>query len=84
MGYGYGWMHGGGWGFWLGALFWIVLAVGLVVASRAIVWQRHGHSAGSEGPRETALQILQKRYARGDISREEFEQKRPDLSEGAK
>ena len=29
---------------------------------------------------ETALEILQKRYARGDIDREEFQQMQKDLS----
>ena len=84
MGFGYGWMHGGAGGFWPGALLWIFFAVGLVVAIRAIVLQRPGYPRGGEGPQETPLEILQKRYARGDITREEFEQKRRDLSEGAK
>jgi putative membrane protein len=29
--------------------------------------------------RETALEVLKKRYAKGEIGREEFEQKKRDL-----
>ncbi len=85
MGYGYGgWMHGG-WGWWgmgLGLLFWIVLAAVLVLIIRAAIRPGAGPGAGPAAPHETPLDILQKRYARGDISREEYEQKRRDLAEG--
>jgi len=75
-----GWMHGS-WGLGgLGILFWIAVIVGLVLATRGILWRRQG--PGQEGtPRpETPLEILQKRYARGDITKEDYEQKRRDLA----
>ncbi len=37
------------------------------------------YQEGANRP-ETAMEILQKRYARGDISKDEYEQKRRDLS----
>lgn len=80
MGYGYGWMHGG-WGFALGLLLWVAVVLALVLAVRALAVRR-GEEAARVGPRETPLEILQARYARGDISREEYEQKRRDLSGG--
>jgi putative membrane protein len=49
-----------------------VIAV-LVVGIRWLVTQ--GRASGSD----SAMQILRERYARGDISREEFEAKRRDL-----
>lgn len=76
---GYEWMHGG-WGMGLGLLFWVAIAVVLVLAARALLASR-GEPAARVGPRETPIDILQARYARGDISREEYEQKRRDLSE---
>lgn len=66
----------GGWG-WLGLLFWLVLLVVVV----AVVWrllQGRGESRGAA--EESPLDILKRRYARGEIDREEFEAKKRDLS----
>lgn len=38
-------------------------------------WEQYADSQG-----ETALDILKKRYARGEISREEFEQMKKDIT----
>ncbi len=83
------WMHGGGWG--SGLLLWVVLAAVLVLAIRGTFWRSGGRTADDAERRETALEILKRRYARGDdparlrqvfanLSKEEFEQKRHDLS----
>jgi len=48
-------------------LFWGMVIAGLVVGIRWLVMQ--GRASGSD----SAMQILRERYARGDISREEFE-----------
>lgn len=37
-------------------------------------------SSKSESGRETALELLHKRYARGEIEKKEFEEKRKDLN----
>lgn len=65
-----GWF-GGGWFFML--LFWGLVILGLVVLVR---WLAQS-AAAKNG--KTALEILKERYARGEIGREEFEQKRNDL-----
>lgn len=80
----WGWgMHPmwGMWGAWgIGMMlmmfvFWAVVIVGIVLAIRWLVSQgREPRSA------DTALDILRQRYARGDISREEFEAKKRDLT----
>lgn len=73
-----GWMHGGGWGF--GILFWVVILGVVVLAIRWAVWRRPDDTAEGTTRHETPLEVLQKRYARGDLSKEEYEQKRRDLS----
>ena len=72
-----GGMMGGGWGWglgWLGMiLVWALLVAVAVLVVRAL-W------GGEARPREdSALEILKRRYARGDISKEEFEEKRRSL-----
>ncbi len=54
-------------------LFWVLVIMGLVYLVKAL-----SGSKGKAGD-ETALEILRKRYARGEISREEFEEKKKDL-----
>ncbi|MBI5574939.1 MAG: SHOCT domain-containing protein [Deltaproteobacteria bacterium] len=73
-------MMGGGMGFWMviAAIFWLILAVGVVLLA---VWALQRFRAGSgQRTEESALDILKKRYARGEISREEYEEKKRDIS----
>lgn len=65
--------HGMGGGFmWI---FWIVLLVALLWALKVATSGR-----GSSTERhKSALEILEERYAKGEIERDEFEQKRKDL-----
>jgi putative membrane protein len=75
MGFG-----GGGMGFgWIGMiLFWVLIIVGIVALAK---WFATG-SPRIDQPREkTALDVLKERYARGEINREEFEQKKHDLGQ---
>jgi putative membrane protein len=78
--------HGWGWGGWLiGGLMMLLFWGGLIAlaffALRALM--RSGQVQGEARPRlrgeGTALEILQKRYARGDISREEYLEMKQDL-----
>jgi putative membrane protein len=56
-------------------VFWAAVIVGIVLAIRWLVTQ------GKEShPTDTALDILRQRYARGDISKEEFEARKRDLT----
>lgn len=74
------WGYGGpgffGMGFGM-LLFWGVVVVGLVVLVRWLAGgaQRRSGPPDSPGARE----ILAQRYARGEIDRAEYEQKRHDL-----
>ncbi len=70
-GYGYGM----GYGMWiLGLIFWILVIIGLVLLIKYL-WE----GGGARREHESALEILKKKYARGEISKEEFEEKKKDL-----
>ncbi len=76
-----GWMNGDG--SWLvGVAFWFAIVLAVVVG--VAVWgarRRPGEQALEDsGSRETPLDILRRRYARGDISKDEFERVRRDLA----
>lgn len=75
----WGGMDGWGMGIVPGLLWLAILAVGFVVLVRL---PRRGAGGGgtADGAEETALDILKKRYARGEIGKEEFEQKKRDLA----
>jgi putative membrane protein len=72
---GYGW-GGMGLGMIGMSLFWILLIVVIVIFLKS-----KGDSGVSSGQRQekSALDILKERYARSEIGREEFEQKKRDL-----
>jgi len=74
------WMHGGSymWGMgwvWM-ALFWGLVILGIAALVRWLSGQGGGHVApGKESP----IEILKRRYASGEITKEEFEEKRRDI-----
>lgn len=69
----------GGWGMGFGwismIIVWAVIILGVYYLIRLIAG-----GAKKEGPKETALDILKKRYARGEISKEEFDRMKDDLT----
>ncbi len=82
MGYGFGHMMGWGWGMYGGIrmiLFWILLiAIALFLLRRfSGGWEypRKGTSSAQSG----ALEILKQRYAKGEISKEEYDERRRTL-----
>jgi len=74
---------GGGMGFGgIGMLvFWGVVIAGVVLLAR---WFTAGPSSSSVSPvrGKTAADILAGRYAKGEIDKEEYEQKRRDIEAG--
>lgn len=71
----------GNWGYagmgWSMLLFWVPLVVGAIVLVR---WLTGVADRQLRPPEQaSALDILAQRYARGEINRTEFEQKRRDL-----
>lgn len=73
---GTGYMHGWGWGFGiLAALFWLAVLVLVCVLIWRLLADRRRDGTGRESP----MEILERRYARGEIDRQEFEEKKRDL-----
>ncbi len=72
-----GW-GGMGWGMMGMSLFWILLIVAIVLFVRSM---QGADTSSGRRQEKTALDILKERYARGEIERDEFEQKKRDLSE---
>lgn len=71
-------MHGMGWGgMWFGSFFGLAM-IGLVVwAIISLVNNSNRNDASAQ--QESALDILKKRYASGEITQKEFEQMKKDL-----
>lgn len=81
------WMMGNGWGNMMGSwgsfgifgwlsmiLFWALLILGVVALVRYLA------KSGSSKENKTPLEILKERYARGEINKKEFEEKKKDLA----
>jgi len=77
MMYGWTWDHwpgmGPGWGGLIMLLIWLAAVVGAIVLARWLL--RRDNSA----PEDRSLALLNERYARGEIGRDEYLQRRQDL-----
>jgi putative membrane protein len=73
----YGYHYGMGW-MLVSLIFWILLVAGAVLLVLWIVGKSgRGTRARVE---ESALDILKKRYARGEITKEQYEEMKKDIS----
>ncbi len=75
------WMHPMMWGVWgfcmmlMMLVLWSLVIVGLFISVRRLFGQ------GKKSRSDSAGEILRRRYARGEINKEEFEEKKKDLSQ---
>ncbi len=72
--------YGGGWGWmaagWITMLaFWVLVIVGIVAVVR---WMNARGGAGQ--PPEAPLEILRRRYAAGELTKEQFESMKRDVA----
>ncbi len=75
---GPGIMGGFGWG-WLMPIF-MILFWGLVIWGIVALVRGLSGSRGSDSSKaDSALEVLKRRYARGEINKEEYEEKKKDL-----
>ena len=69
-GYSFSWL-----GFVFMALWWIIVIVVLAMIAKWLIGQFRGGVLG-----RSALDILKERYAKGEIDKKEFEEKRQEIS----
>jgi len=69
--------YGGGMWMFFHFFFWILVIIGVVLLIVWIARQPHRYERGHG--EESPLDILRKRYARGEISKEEFERIKKDI-----
>jgi len=83
--YGPHMMWGGGYGWFIGPIMWLLfIAIAVVVVVLLVRWLgvSGGAPGGSAGaPGKTALDILKERFAKGEIDKKEFEERRKVLEE---
>ena len=82
--YNHGWMFDGGIGMLFGGLWMIVILVVPLLLLAVLLKYLFSKSRGNgpaEPTRQTPLDVLKEAYARGEISRDEFLQKRDDILE---
>lgn len=78
------WEYGMGWGWgWFGMIpFWLVPILLVAVGLKYFFGGGSRPNPGARDERQGALELLEERYARGEIDREEFLEKRDDLKRG--
>ncbi len=74
-------VDGGAWFFWAMmismVIFWVAIIVAVFALIRWLAWPTGRPTAPTE--RDRALQILKERYAKGEISKEDYERMREEL-----
>lgn len=76
FGFGYPFMMGGGIGM---LLFWLLIIVGVIWLISALSPRGSSPAGSNAAPSESPLDILKRRYAKGEINKEQFEEMKNTL-----
>jgi putative membrane protein len=75
------WMNGGGgYYMWFVWIFWLIL-LGVIIWAVVTIINKSQNAARNVQPGESALGILKKRFAKGEINKEQFDQMKTVLKE---
>ena len=72
------WVHMDGWGWGMAVFGWLFMAL-IVVLVVYLIWSTARGGDRPRSARGSALEVLGERYARGEIEREEYLQRKKDL-----
>jgi putative membrane protein len=70
-----GWSPSGG----AATVDWLTLLALIAAAVFFVLWMVERRKGGPQAERDSSIDILKSRYARGEIDRREFDEKRRDL-----
>lgn len=62
-----------------GIFMWLILIVLVAVIIYFVIERSRGNENGADQSRETPMDILKKRYAKGEITKEEFERMKSEI-----
>ena len=69
-----------GWNYGLGGFIWLLIILAVLI-SVVIYFMKNREKLRQEYEEESALEILKKRYAKGEITKQQFEEMKKDLDE---
>ncbi|MEW6108837.1 MAG: SHOCT domain-containing protein [Nitrospirota bacterium] len=73
----YGWGWGMGFGWFIMMFFWVLVIIGVIYLIKVIGGSERKGTTGTTS--DSPLDILRKRYAKGEINKEEFDRIKEDI-----
>jgi putative membrane protein len=74
--------YGGGWGWMIGGWIMMVVFWGLVIVGIVALVRAANNRGGGAEPKdkETSVEVLRRRYAAGELTKEQFEEMKRDVA----